>query len=492
MMQGLKSRITAFLENQKDVPLLVGFVSGLYPFLFLYSNNYPSINTWQHAAAFFLIYVGLPMLIITGGYYLFTKIGKLKPYKKHLLFVALIFITSVFMSQAVYATLKKKILLCVLIIAVLVSFKLYMHYKRVLLIIIAMTLIPLFKCAVHVYEDIRPTNWIQQADNIADIKFKHTPNIYMIQPDGYISKEAIEKPPYSRKNNFYSWLDSNGFTVYKDFRSNYPASLTSNSSMFAMKHHYFDDFLFPAIEMPKARKTIMNNNVVDILNKNGYATIYLAEDEYFQQNMSKGNYSYCNINTADIPLFTFGNKLAREVYDDLEKTVNQNISKPKFIFVEKILPHHVHFNAPGDRKKAEREEYLDNIEKANDWLKKTVALINEKDKDALIIILADHGGWVGIENMNELFSTKDKSLIKSTFANLAAIRWNKLDHEKYDAKLKTNVNVFRVLFSCLAEDPKFLDHLEEDASYNIRHGSFTSSVYKLIDANGNIVHDKHN
>lgn len=492
MIKEIKNKFTAFLESQKDIPFLAGVISGLYPFLFLYSNNYPSINSWKHAGVFFLIYVGLPLLLMVVGYLIFNSIGKLKPYKKHFLFVAIIFITSVFMSQAIYFTLKKKILLVVLIVAVLISFKLYMYYKRVMLIILAMALIPLFKCAIHIYEDVRPTNWIKQTDNITDVKFKHTPNIYMIQPDGYISKEAIEKPPYSQKNSFYSWLNNNGFTLYKDFRSNYPASLTSNSSMFAMKHHYFDDFLFPAIEMPKARKTIMKNNAVDIFNKNGYETVYLAEDEYFQQNLSEGNYSYCNIKTSDIPLFTMGDKLAREVYNDLEKKINENISKPKFVFVEKILPHHVHFYASGDRKKAERKEYLDNIEKANDWLKKTIALINKNDKDAIIIVLADHGGWVGMESMNEFFSTKDESLIKSTFSNLAAIRWNKLDHEKYDTKLKTNVNVFRVLFSSLAEDSTFLEHLQEDASYNIRQGSFTSSVYKLIDANGNIVHDKYN
>lgn len=492
MIKRLKNKITSFLQSEKDAPIIGGFICGLYPFLFLYSNNYPSINTWQHAGAFFLIYTLIPIVVIAGGFYFFKSIDKLRAYKKHYLFVAIIFVTSAAMSFAAYSTFKKKILLGILILAVLASIKLHAYYKRLLLIIIAMLLIPLFKCTVHVYEDMRPLNWTQNNDNIKDIRFKHTPNIYMIQPDGYVSKEIIEKKPYAYKNNFYTWLNTNKFTVYQYFRSNYPASLTSNASMFAMKHHYFDDFLFPAIEMPNARETIMNNNAIDIFNKNGYSTYYLAEDEYFQQNFSKGNYTHYNINVKDVPLFTKGEKLAREVYDDLVKVTQEKSSKPKFVFVEKVLPHHVHFSAHGDRKKAERKEYLENVEKANDWLKKAITTINVNDKDALIIILADHGGWVGIENMNELFSTKDESLIRSTFGNLAAIRWNKLDHTKYDAKLKSNVNVFRILFSCLADDPSYLNHLESDASYNIRLGGFTGSVYKLIDSNGSIVHDKHN
>jgi hypothetical protein len=492
MLKKIKAAFTDFLESQKDVPLLVGLVAGLYPFLFYYSNNYPSINSWQHLGVLLLVYVGVPVAATVGAYYFFNSIKKLRPYKKHLLFVMLLFMASVFMSLAMYFTFKKKLLLCVLVVACLASLKLYMQYKRILVIIAVMALLPLFKCAVQVYEDVKPTGWTKHTDGIAGVKFKHRPNVYMIQPDGYASREIMEKEPYAYQNSFYQWLEDSRFTVYKDFRSNYPASLTSNASMFAMKHHYFSDALFPDIEMPNARETIMDNNAVAIFNSNGYATYYIAEDEYFQQNLSEGNYSHYNITTKEIPLFTKGAKLAREVYTDLEKVAGTKTNEPKFVFVEKVLPHHVHFYAPGDRVKAEKEEYLQKTEEANKWLKKTVAMIDAKDKDAVIIILADHGGWVGIENMDEFLRTKDKALIKSTFGNLAAIRWNAPGHEHYDTNLKTNVNVFRVLFAYLAEDSSYLDHLEEDGSYNIRHdSSFFDAVYQLIDDNGNVVYNKH-
>jgi len=490
MIGKIKQKIQAFMESDRDVPLLVGLISGFYPFLFFYSNNYPSVNSWTHLIVFSLIYVGIPVCITMLSYYVFGKIEKLKPYKKHLLFVLLIFLTSLFMSQAIYMTLKKKILLGILVVVCAASIKMYAHYKKLIVIIAIMAVMPLSKCLISIYEGTR-TAWTKPDDGIMNVKFKHKPNIYMIQPDGYVSREIIEQAPYNYETGFYDWLGNNGFTVYKNFRSNYPASLTSNASMFAMKHHYFNDVIFPHIEMPAARETILSNNAVAVFKSNGYETFYLGQDEYFQQNLARGNYGHYNIKTEDIPLFTRGDKVVRDVYTDLYKSIAVKTLKPKFIFLERLLPHHVHFVAKGNRKQAERKEYLDKVEESNIWLTKAIALIKSKDKDALIIVLADHGGWVGIESMHELLSTNDKSLIYSTFGNLAAIDWNGLQHAEYDAGLKTNVNVFRVLFSCLSEDKSYLSNMQEDASYNIRPGNFISqSVHKLIDEKGNVVNEK--
>lgn len=493
MLNKIKKKLEAFLESDKDVPLLAGFVIGMYPLLFFYSNNYPSVNHWQHFLVYTALYMVLPCFITVVSYFIFSSIPRLNPYRKHLLFVLLLFLTSVFMSQAIYLTLKKKILLGILVAACLLSVKLYDQYKRIILIIAVVMLFPLFKCFIHVYEHARPSQWAQLDDTIVDARFIAKPNIYMIQPDGYVSRTVLQAAPYSYKTDFYDWLAGNNFTVYNDFNSNYPASITSNASMFAMKHHYFDDVLFPAIEMPKGRKTIMDNNAVAIFKNNGYETFYIGHDEYFQQNKVQGNYDHYNIKTTEVPLFTNGGKLVKDVYKDLERGMALASAKPKFFFVEKVLPHHIHFDAPiADRIKTERQSYIDNLEEANVWLKKTIAMINAKDSNAVIIILADHGGWVGMQDFNEFYRTKDEALIHSTFGNLAAIQWKGINHAPYDAKLKSNVNVFRVLFACLSENKSYLDHMEEDASFNIRPGNIVSqSVHKLIDSEGKVVNEKH-
>lgn len=488
----LRKRLNLFLENEKDTPVLVGFICGFYPLLFFLSNNYTAVNTWKHFLVMFSAFVFSSTLIVYVGYKVISNLPKFKKYKKHFLFVCLIFLTSTYLSQVLFLTFKKKVLLAILIAACLLSLKLYAEYKKIFVLICVMAVFPIFKNTVNIYEDIRETEWTSHKDDIVNIKLKYKPNIYMIQPDGYVNQQAMEKEPYSYNNKFYNWLQENQFEVYKDFRSNYPASLTSNASMFAMKHHYFDDVLFPAIEMPNAREVIINNDVAAIFKRNGYTTNFIAQDEYFQQNLKKGNYDYYNIDKKDIPFFTQGGDIVRDVFNDLKTIINKKSDTPQFFFIEKVLPHHVHFSAPENRKEAERKEYLENVEKVNDWLKEVITYINKNDDNAVIMILADHGGWVGIESMEELFSTKDEKLVHSTFSNLAAIHWNGLDHKLYDKELKSNVNVFRVLFSCLSEDTSLLDYMEVDASYNIRYeNSFTKGVYKLIDENNIITYEKH-
>ena len=494
MLNKIKQKIGAFLGSDKDVPAVTGLIAGLYPFLFYYSNNYPAVDSSGHFIMFIFFSIVVPIAVTLTGYSIFSLLPKLRPYRSHLLFVLLITITSSLLITAVTLVFKKKLLVLICVLAGLVSFKLYKYYKHLLLIICAMMVLPLLKFGVSFYEDKRGTDWgnLSEKDKISDAKFTKTPNIYMIQPDGYAGREIIETDPYRYKNAFYGWLEDNSFSVYKNFRSNYPASLTSNASMFAMKHHYFNDVMLPSIDMPNARNVIMSNSALRILKKNGYATFFIAQDEYFQQDRSRSDYDFYNIEPKDVPYFTFGHDVVRNVDEGLDNAINAKMDKPKFIFVEKLLPHHIHFKEGKDNIEEQRKEYLGKIEKANVWLKNTISKINENDKNALIILLSDHGGWVGMNSAKEFYSTQDPKLIRSTFGNMAAIQWNGLNHTPYDGKLKSSVNVFRVLFACLSENKSYLDYLEKDESYNIRPGNFiTESVHKLIDQNGTIVNEKH-
>jgi hypothetical protein len=53
------------------------------------------------------------------------------------------------------------------------------------------------------------------------------------------------------------------------------------------------------------------------------------------------------------------------------------------------------------------------------------------------------------------------------------------------------VNVFRVLFAALSKEPKLLNALEDDSSYNLRFkNSFFKGVSKVIDDSGNVVYEK--
>ena len=152
------------------------------------------------------------------------------------------------------------------------------------------------------------------------------------------------------------------------------------------------------------------------------------------------------------------------------------------------MPHHIGFKDSFKETVKERNRYFERIELVNDWIKETVSYIEQNDENSIIIILADHGGWVGLENYDDMYSTKDESLINSTFSALSAIKWNGFLKPDFDENLKSNVNLFRVLFSTLSENEKYLDALEDDSSFNIRINKFGfKTVERIINNDGQIL-----
>jgi len=485
MKFNIKEKFNDFLNNSKDYPLLVGFIAGLYPMVFYCSNNYESINSYQHLVFFSFLFLLVPTIGTYILYKIFNYFPKLDLYKRHLLFVLVIEIMAIFLSQVYYLTIKKKLLFGLLIVLCFLSLKVYKHYKKVLLFVVLLSVIPFSKCIYSIiYKNCRDTTvWMKQPDAIKSVKFKKKPNIYFIEPDGYAGKEIIFSSPYRYKNAMYDWLEDNSFTVYKKTRSNYPITLVSNASMFSMKHHYFGNNLFGEYEVENSRHIIVGNNpVLSIFKNNNYKTFFIAEVGYFQQNWANQNYDYFNIKNSEIPFFDNGFVIHKDVSSDFRNCleINKRDKQPKFYFIQKLIPGHIHFDGTG--KKAERNLYLKHITQANVWMKEMIDLINSEDSNAIILIASDHGGFVGLKSDHQMFVEKDKSLIKSIYSNLIAIKWNDTTHNEYDKKLKTNVNIFRVLFSYLSEDKSLLDNLENDGSYNINHDNyFSEPVVKVLE-----------
>ena len=483
-----------FSSNSRNIFWLYPLVIGLYPFLFYYSNNFSAINSWSHGLYFVMYFFGIPFVVFLLLYLLFRYSQLLRKYREQIIFVVIIVCVSALMSQAMYLTYKKKILLGILVASVLLSLKFYKNHFKIILLILLMTIIPVLKNAVHLYEHYKGSDWLQFPTDMKEVKFVNLPNVYIIQPDGYASKAMMESELYNYKSDLYAWLEHNDFKVYNNFRSNYPASLASNASTFAMKHHYFGQSFFNTLEVPNARDVIVGDNpVIDTFKKNGYSTYFVVQDEYFQQNRSEKLYDYYNIDLSEIPYFSNDNNVKKVVLDDLKVAMEKSNGKgAKFFFVEKLLPHHIHFVGPREtRIEEERKSYLEKIEEVNVWLKETVNYISKKDPEAIIAVMADHGGWVGIANYQEMYTTENPDQIKSIYGSLLAIKWNGNMVEGYDTELTSSVNFFRILFANLSQSKSLLTNLEDDSSYNLHYeNSFYNSVYQVINDKGEFVFNK--
>lgn len=117
--------------------------------------------------------------------------------------------------------------------------------------------------------------------------------------------------------------------------------------------------------------------------------------------------------------------------------------------------------------------------------------IIQNDPEALIMIMADHGGFVGLDYTRQIYhKTTNPDIIHSAFGSILSIRWPHGKAPEIDSNLKSGVNVFRILFSYLAEDDKYLQHLQSDSSYLILKEGAESGVYEYIDTHGNMVFNK--
>jgi hypothetical protein len=197
-------------------------------------------------------------------------------------------------------------------------------------------------------------------------------------------------------------------------------------------------------------------------------------------------YDYCNFSSSEIPRFKDGWESYKEISREIEIQILKNSNSNNFFFIEKFNPGHITGVKITDSSvENERLKYIKSLQIANVWLKKIISIIGQKDPNAIIIIGADHGGFVGFAHtLQAQDKIVDQKLLNSIFGAKLAIKWNDMAHINYDKKLKTPVNLFRILFSYLSENTLFLDNLQPDASYNCYDATDFTKVYKAIDENG--------
>jgi hypothetical protein len=482
MKFNIKERFDHFVNGDKDYPLLVGFLSGFYPLVFYYSNNFESINSIEHLIFFSFIFLIVPTIGTLLIYIVFNYFDKLKLYKRHFLFIISIELTAVFFSQVYFLTIKKKILLLLLIGVIFISVKVYRDYKKILIFIFLMAILPLFStCSKIISNYTNSTTWQNQPDAILKTKFKIKPNIYYIQPDGYANEFNLKGSLYQYDNTeFDSWLKNKNFTLYDDFRSNYESTLYSNSSCFFMKHHLSNE----NSNFKYTRDYIVGKNpVLNIFKDNNYKTFFLTENPYLLINRPKIAYDYCNFKLKDLPYFDNFGTYKQDITSKIKLQIVNNTKTNNFFFIEKFSPGHIAvYKSASLGAQKERIAYIERLEEANKWLTDIVLFIEKNDPKAIVIIGADHGGFVGFDyTVQASKKMTDKKLLHSIFGAKLAIRWNNDSHCQYDLKLKTAVNLFRILFSYLSNDKKLLNSLQPDISYNLLDVNDPSKVYKAIE-----------
>ncbi|MBE9489785.1 MAG: hypothetical protein IMY67_05780, partial [Bacteroidetes bacterium] len=240
-------------------------------------------------------------------------------------------------------------------------------------------------------------------------------------------------------------------------------------------------------EAINARNVIISKNtVLDIFKNNNYKTYFLAEKPYLLLNRPEIGYDECNFSYDDISYIGTGLGERQDILTPLNTYIEAGVNQPKFFFIEMFNPGHIQ-NKYIDPLETVKELWIESLNQANIRLENMVSSIKRKDPNALIIIMADHGGFIGMEYTNQIYiKTQDRDIIYSIFTSTLAIHWPNGIAPEYDTSFKTAVNVFRIVFSYLSEDESYLSNLQEDGSYVVINKEAPKGIYKYIDNNGKI------
>jgi hypothetical protein len=488
----LKKNIHNFIASNQEYPIIFAIAAGLYAFVYVFASNFMLVNSWFQLGVIFVAYLLIPLVVFIISWELVKRIKILNKFQQFVLPVLnAMFFGGYFMGR-IYEFQHKKIILATVLVCALLAILIRKQYKKIIVLQFLMAIIAFATMIPTLYRAMFDSDeWRTHPKEIVETKFNKFPNIYLIQPDGYANFRELAKDPYNFQNaQMESYLQNSGFKLYKDFRSNYTSTVLSNGSMFSMNHHYKGEQLFGAREVIAG-----DNPVIETFQNNNYETFLFMQNPYLLLNRPEIKYDSCNFAMEEVPWFGVGAfSKPRELIQPLEKTIQKQQGKPSFYFIEKILPGHIStFKSSSKGVATERENYLTQLEEANKWLKQIISVITRNDPNSLIIIAADHGGYVGLNYSREIFQKQtDKKLVYSAFSAALAIKWPRRQAPSYDQKLKTPVNLFRTLFTYLSDDEALLENLQEDTSHSmiLSYGGILSDVYTYIDATGNVVFEE--
>jgi hypothetical protein len=494
MISRVRKLVKNYINSDKQYPTLIAVASGLYPLLYCYSRNFSLVNSFEHFLFFIVAFIVLPIGVFNAGYWI-VKRTKLKRYGKNTLAFLNVFTFLYLIKSITFFGLHLKKTLLVIIVAILFGIFLKKHLKKLVLFQYLLSFVALLNLIPIIYTNLKISNeWQNQPDHIIDVEFKTKPNVYVIQPDGYVNFSEIDKGFYNFDNgNFKTFLKSEGFTLYPNFRSNYSTTLSSNSSAFMMKHHYYNNKV-SSFEIYNGRDMIVSENpVLDIFKNNGYKTHFITETGYMLFNRPHMGFDYCNIDYADIPFVNPGITTSVDIKLSLKTAINNDSNSPKFFFLQILKPWHINSRKMKTSDKViEKEKWIESLKEANVKLTEIIHLIKQQDSEALIVIMSDHGGYVGMNYTDESEEkSQDRDMIYSIFSSQLAIYWPQEIEPNFNVKFKSSVNTFRLLFSYLSKDETYLKHLQPDESYMVLKKGTTPGIYKYIDAKDEMSLEKY-
>ena len=280
------------------------------------------------------------------------------------------------------------------------------------------------------------TGWRDRLKTVVgDAHCLRTNNVYLFVYDSYGHKSILDGL-HMHDGGIYSQLVNHGFTLYNSYSVG-ANTLTSMEALFTIGGYHGGS----------QKSTIAGDNIfADFLLDAGYKSSYLLCGYIMPKRGERmpGTFYFPDIEDITRPemvLFpcllrgtlsqspTVFDKYSFEEWIEVKKHVLQNVEREKcFVYAHEELPQHAPWD-PRSRKTdfEEQQSYRERLKLANIRIEEDIKFI-EKDPNALVIMMSDHGGSLLCPDMPGNYDMKN---IVDHFGVFLAIRWPK----DYKAKL---------------------------------------------------------
>ena len=306
---------------------------------------------------------------------------------------------------------------------------------------------------------------------------QHRPDIYYIILDEYAGQETLKNYFDYDNSDFISSLETNGFHVLENSKSNYVVTAFAAPSAMHMEYaHKSGEYSDVSSVNSIISNSYQQNKVMNFLNQNDYKTVYIyggvveqirISDENLCSDKAINNFHTLLTKTTifwvvqKLEFINNLNEIRFCAFDELELVGKRN-TEPMFVFAHIKLPHDPFtVGANGETitpKKIDfgigsagnKSGYLNQLEFTN---KKIIELIPKiianSEVPPIIIIQSDHGVRFDITSISsdeEMLSDEDMMILLRAYNNFSAFYFPDENYDEiYDEM--TPVNTFRILFN---------------------------------------------
>lgn len=492
-----------------DSPFLDGRVvaflaSAAYPTIFALSQNWYALSSTKIVWLIVVVALALPLLaysaVILVGL-LLRGVGLGEKWSGRIEAALLAILCSLFLfllfGGALLAVLPNEIVIIVLFLMAAAALawlfvrggQRYFSFVLIALILVA----GLSWIASFVSYQLSPMARATRAEarDFSAAKLTDRPNIYFFIYDAYGNRDAYRRVHGFDNDAQYAALEAAGFKVAHTF-SNYTATWPTTLSFFLGQHHYYD--LSSGVDDSKFGRSVLAglspNPLHQVLRNNGYRIQYIHHNDYFVNSRGMLDFNYPEVH-ADSALAVFGNPILDRMVGvagdeaqsyDTSKQMRvllahirppaSETGQPWFTFAHVALPNHSPKNKTWEELDSYSGIYKRRTVEANEHMSKVIEAIKQRDPDAIIVLIGDHGSWRyrdvwgkrGDPNPIMTAAKIEPAVVTLDVFGVMIAIYSNGRCDSYVYPTVTPVNVMRVIFACLSGDRSLMQPLAADIS----------------------------